>query len=203
MKVERIRTKLSSDLHDEVSGLLAGIAMQTELLEMVTSDKNNKPKLAKITKISRSAMSRMSDVIWSIDSRKDTVEDLVARMTEHTKDILDPLNIAWKMDLDHINREHKIPVLYRENLYFIFKEAINNIGKHSTANLVRIYFGNKNKLFELSIQDNGAPKENPLQSNKQGQGLSNMVMRAQKIDASLRIATTNGYLVKLTRKPFA
>jgi len=155
LKVERLRTKLSSDLHDEVSGLLSGIAMQSELLEMVTSDEQNKSKLGSIAKVSRSAMSRMSDVIWSIDSRKDKVSDLIERMSEHARDILSPLDIDWKLKTENMEEQRKMPVLLRENLYFIFKEAINNIGKHAETTKVSINLGNHNKQFEMTIYNNG------------------------------------------------
>ncbi len=203
IKVERIRTKLSSDLHDEVSGLLSGIAMQSELLEMVTSDFKNKPKLNTITKISRSAMSRMSDVIWSIDSRNDKVEDLIARMSEHAMDILNPLDISWQLKVEKTNPKKKMPVLLRENLYFIYKEAINNIGKHANATSVTIQFGNENKVFRLVIHNNGQPKPLSDKSKKQGQGTANMKMRAEKIGATLTLSDAVGFTVKLTMPSFA
>ncbi len=203
LNVERLRTKLSSDLHDEVSGLLSGIAMQSELLEMMTSDEKNKAKLGNIAKVSRSAMSRMSDVIWSIDSRRDKVSDLLVRMSEHAMDILDPLNIEWKIETINIKEEQKMPVLLRENLYFIFKEAINNIGKHADTTKVHISFGNQNKQFKMSIHNNGQAKKIDNKTHKKGQGSENMLMRAKKIDAKLSKETSDGYTIMLTRKPFA
>jgi len=93
LKVERLRTKLSSDLHDEVSGLLAGIAMQTDLIQMLTKEEENKERLKKIGETSRSAMSKMGDVIWSVDARKDKFEDLLLRMREHAAFLKKPLII--------------------------------------------------------------------------------------------------------------
>lgn len=203
LQVERIRTKLSSDLHDEVSGLLSGIAMQSELLAMTTSDTPNKPKLNKITKISRAAMGRMSDVIWSIDSRKDSVEDLLDRMSEHAMDILDPLEINWELIVSNINRKKKMPVLLRENLYFIYKEAINNIGKHAETSNVTIKFVKERKQFILSVHNDGQPKQLVDKSNKKGQGTNNMEMRAKKIGAKLTRQTVNGFTIELCMPPFA
>ncbi|MEM6320269.1 MAG: triple tyrosine motif-containing protein [Bacteroidota bacterium] len=203
LKVERIRTKLSSDLHDEVSGLLSGIAMQSELLEMTTSDEQNRPKLEKITQTSRSAMSRMSDVIWSIDARKSSVSDLLDRMTEHAMDMLEPIGVHWDLKVENVNRKSKLPVLLRENLYFIYKEAINNVVKHANASKVSILFANRNGQFILSVQNDGTPKNSDQKSYKKGQGTSNMVMRAKKIKAHLNIETDNEYTVTLKRKQLA
>lgn len=201
LKVERFRMKLSSDLHDEVSGLLSGIAMQTDVLQMMATDKESKSRLKTIGEVSRKAMSKMNDVIWSIDSRKDKVEDLVNRMREHADDILLPMNIRYDFKLGKLDTNHRLTVNNRQNLYFIYKEAINNIAKHSNATEVQINMGNEGHSFEMLIQDNGAGQPKP--SHKTGQGLSNIRMRAQRIKAKLEIQNEKGYRIFLKMKRFA
>ena len=205
LKVERLRTKISSDLHDEVSGLLSGIAMQTDVLKTITNDEISKDRLKSIGEVSRMAMNKMSDVIWSIDSRKDKVEDLIHRMREHADDILVPLNIECIFEIGKIDKQKKLPVEIRQNLYFIFKEAINNVVKHSSADKVVVNLGNKGQRFELKIQDNGngALEKSTHKSKKTGQGISNLKMRAQRIDALLDIINADGFTVKVEMKKFA
>lgn len=208
LKVERIRTKLSSDLHDEVSGLLSGIAMQTDVLQMQLSDEKIRQRIQTIGVVSRKAMSKMNDVIWSIDSRKDKIGDLLHRMQEHADDVLLPLNINYKFDLQKIDRSQKMPVNIRQNLYFIFKEAINNIAKHSSATEVNIRFGNRGNDFELVVEDNGQPGSNLTTDGKnlhkrKGQGLSNMKMRAERINADLQILKEPGYSIQVRMRKFA
>lgn len=201
LEVERFRMKLSSDLHDEVSGLLSGIAMQTDVLQMMAKDKESKSRLKTIGEVSRKAMSKMNDVIWSIDSRKDKVEDLVNRMREHADDILLPMNIRYDFQLGKLDRNHRMTVNNRQNLYFIYKEAINNIAKHSNATEVQIIMGNEGTEFEMLIHDNGS--EQPKPSPKTGQGISNIKMRAQRIKAKLDIQNEKGYRIFLKMKRFA
>lgn len=226
VKMERIRTKLSSDLHDEVSGLLAGIAMQTDMLQTTVKDQPSLDRIKKIGEVSRKAMSKMSDVIWSIDSRKDQVEDLIIRMREQADEILSPLDIAYDFKVNGIDLKRKIPVTLRQNLYFIFKEAVNNIAKHAPATQVQVRLQNKGSDFHMAIADNGAavggkPKDNytqrpepgkpqasgsPLRPRKKktGQGLSNLRMRAARIDAEIDIHPgEQGYTVELRRRRFA
>ena len=227
VKMERIRTKLSSDLHDEVSGLLAGIAMQTDMLQMTVKDRDSLDRIQQMGEVSRKAMSKMSDVIWSIDSRKDRVEELVIRMREHADEMLSPLDIAYSLKVgDSIDLKRKIPVTLRQNLYFIFKEAVNNIAKHSRATKVHIQLENDGSEFHMAIADNGtavAEKASaeyalrhehgkpdasapPLRRRKKktGQGLSNLRMRAARIDAEIDIRPgEEGYTVELRRRRFA
>jgi ligand-binding sensor domain-containing protein/two-component sensor histidine kinase len=208
LKMERIRTRLSSDLHDEVSGLLSGIAMQSDVLLLSTDDPSNKEKLSQIGEVSRKALSKMSDVIWSIDSRKDRVEELIKRMQEHSNEILTPLDIAYRLNVSRLELQQKLPVTLRQNLYFIFKEAINNVAKHSGASIVEINLRNDGNQFIMSIQDNGRGlhRQNGANngSKKSGQGLSNLKMRAYRIDAELHIIQNEkGFEVVLKRKKFA
>lgn len=201
LKVERLRTKLSSDIHDEVSGLLAGIAMQTDVLQEFVQDELSKKKLRTIGEKSRKAMSKMSDVIWSIDSRNDKVEDLLLRMREHADEILHPLGIQYQFHVNKLESSVKIPVKIRQELYFIFKEAVNNIAKHANATRVDIDLVNNGNLFEMIIHDNGAGTHKI--NGKTGQGLANIRMRAQRIDANLNIFNGDGYTVELKMKKFA
>ena len=202
LKVERLRTKLSSDLHDEVSGLLAGIAMQTDLIQMLTKEEANKARLQKIGETSRSAMSKMGDVIWSVDARKDKFSDLIIRMKEHAAEILQPLDIKYNFDIDDFNLDKKIDLKLRQNLYLIFKESINNIAKHSTASKAFISLQNEDNLFHLTIKDNGQAKLKKSVT-KTGQGLSNLKMRTEEIEGKLTIYSKNGYEVHLKVRKFA
>lgn len=202
LKAERLRTKLSSDLHDEVSGLLAGIAMQTDLMQMTAHDEKNKTQLSKIGQTSRSAMSRMGDVIWSVDARKDRLGDLFARMQEHTSEILEPVEINFHFDIGKFNNQKKINLKIRQNLYLIFKEAINNVAKHSTASMVHISLKNEGNTFHMRIKNNGGAK-NKQKSYKSGQGLANFQMRATEINGVLTIAEEeNGFEVLFKMKKF-
>jgi len=199
--IEKLRMKLSSDLHDEVSGLLSGIAMQSDMLLLSVGDEASRAKLHIIGEASRKAMSKLSDVIWAVDSRKDKLEDLIQRMREHADDMLLPMDVTYELKIDKIDLQKKMAVHLRQNLYFIYNEAINNIAKHANATKVWIEFMNVGNIFEMSIKDNGNGRARS--SSKTGQGLSNIQMRAQRLNASVQIIRDNGYTVKLTMKKFA
>lgn len=201
LRSEQLRTQLSSDIHDEVSGLLAGITLQTELLQTYTEDKHLQTRLAGIGEAGRKAMSKMSDVIWSIDSRRDTVADLLQRMQEHADDMLLPLDIRYSFQVEGLakDRQDKLAGNKRQDLYFIYKEAINNIARHSNATQASITISQRNNEFEMLIHDNGTPDYSfdTRRSVKTGQGLANLQMRAQRLNAKLQLDTSQGYAIQL------
>ena len=200
IEMERLRTKISSDLHDDVGGLLSGLAMQTELLEYTASEKD-KPKLKRISDMSRNAMAQMRDVIWATDARKDRFEDLLVRMKEYAAEILFSGNIAYQFHVKGISPERKLPVQVRQNLYLIFKEAITNVAKHSNASRTDIYLNRDGSYLEMIITDDGVGIATKGQkSSLNGSGLKNMEMRAKNIHADFSIDKEDGFKISLKMK---
>lgn len=201
LKIERMRVKISSDLHDDVGTILSGLAMQSEILELNAEEKN-KPKLKRISELSRTAMSHMRDTVWAIDARKDKLENLLDRMREHAEETLTPKDIAFDLQIDQLALTKNMPAHIRQNLYLIYKEALTNIAKHSNANKVAVKlqkFGSNG--LEMSIHDNGEVKQKDYKTT--GLGLSNMRMRAEQIGAAFHIDTSNGFLIVVQIQRFA
>ncbi len=192
--MERLRTKISSDLHDDVGSLLSGLAMQTELMEINASEAD-KFKLQKIAGISRNAISQMRDLVWSIDSRRERAEDLIERMRELAEELLLPREISFQMDSSTIkNPKKKLPAQTKQNIFLIYKEAITNILRHSDATHVAVSITNVSKGSHFIIKDNGSKKECYRST---GLGLSNMTMRAENIKGNVQFDHENGFEVKL------
>ena len=86
-----------------------------------------------------------------------------------------------------MNQKMSISSELRQQLYLIFKEAINNIVKHSRATEVHIIYSHNERGLRLSIVNNGyAAKE---KASTKGQGLNNIAMRARRVKA---LASTGG-----------
>ncbi len=196
LKIERIRVKISSDLHDDVGSVLAGLTMQTEILTQTASEER-KPKLHRISEMSRSAMSRMRDTVWAIDARKDKFKNLLDRIREHAMETLELKNIMFDLKILDISLDKKMPTQIRQNLYLICKEAITNTAKHSNGDEFQITFLKHGRNgIQLIIQDNGRIENKVLKTS--GLGISNLQMRAKEIGARLEINTDNGFLIRLT-----
>ncbi len=200
---ERLRTKIASDLHDELGSSLTRINMYAQLLKSgVFSKKPEKATeaLDNIASDSREVVSMMSDVVWSIDARKEKMSDLLDRMREHVDQMLSPRNIHYEFLADDFPAEKKVDLNIRQNVLLIYKESINNIAKHSDADKVEVQLKNEKGIFIMRVKDNGVKPS----TNKNGTrlGLKNMEMRAKKIDATLSIQNGQGYEVTLKRKAF-
>lgn len=211
LRNEQLRTQLSSDIHDEVSGLLAGITLQAELLKNKTDDRKLQQRLHTVGEAGRSAMSKMSDVIWSIDSRRDTIGNLLQRMQEHADEVLLPIDIRYDFRTSGFDNNEELPGNIRQDLYFIYKEAINNIARHSNATKVEIEVKQFAQQFELFVRDNGSPPVpvkpgtktslgTRVRAQKTGQGKDNMRMRAKRLKGEITIDDRAGYTLVFRMK---
>jgi two-component system sensor histidine kinase UhpB len=66
----------------------------------------------------------------------------------------------------------------------VYKEAMNNVLKHSGASAVEVNISKKDNLFQLEVKDNGRWKANPHSS---GTGSRSMRERARHIGGTLEI----------------
>lgn len=184
--LHQLRLRISSNLHDDVGSLLTRITMVSENLRYGrNTEAQRNTKLDKIASLSRAAVASMSDVLWTIDSRNDFAGNLLDRMREHAEEMLFPLGIDVNFVTSGTDLKRSVAANTRQDIYLLFKEAINNIARHSKADRVDIIYRINEKGFYLSISNNGVPEGGSDIST--GQGLSNIRMRARKAGASVTI----------------
>ncbi|SMO43432.1 ligand-binding sensor domain-containing protein [Fodinibius sediminis] len=192
--IERMRVRIASDLHDDVGSALTEIALQSDFLQTMDVADPLQDSIQQIGSQSRKIVSSLDDIVWSIDARNDTLGDLTDRMQDHVNSVLPSLQVTYRFDGD---MEEKIEVSLKENLYLIFKEAINNIAKHSNAEKVQVALSIKGRHFTLNVSDNGTAARN---ERKSGQGLRNMKMRAKRIDADITFNSSEGFEVQVENR---
>ncbi|WP_157464714.1 sensor histidine kinase [Balneola vulgaris] len=195
--IERIRVRIASDLHDDVGASLTEVALQSDFLQASKIDPEFKKSLEQIGKQCRRIVTSLDDIVWSIDARNDTLGDLTDRMQDYILNVLEPKNFEVVYDFEDLKMENKLAVPLKENLYLIFKEAVNNISKYSNGDKVNISMNTANGLFTFKVHDNGTTGKG---TKKTGHGLRNMEMRAKRIGAHIDVATENGFTITITGK---
>lgn len=195
--IERMRVRIASDLHDDVGASLTEIALQSDFLQASHVEPEFKNSLNQIGKQCRHVVTSLDDIVWSIDARNDTLGDLTDRMQDYIINVLEPNNFSVMYDFDELKMENKLPVSVKENLYLIFKEAVNNIAKYSNGDEVIVGMHSKNGEYEFKIYDNGTTGKG---TKKTGHGLRNMEMRAKRIGGIVKFEDHNGFAVTLKGK---
>jgi len=188
LKLQTLRNRIASDLHDDVGSTLSSIAIFSELAKQ--QSKEVVPMLESIGDSSRKMLESMADIVWTINPENDNFEKIILRMRSFAYELLGAKKIDFEFNADDSVAKMKLPMDVRKNLYLIFKEAINNMVKYAGAD--RAFFsisGTKNNLTML-IRDNG--KGFDVNKSSEGNGLKNMKKRAQEIGAKLLIESGAG-----------
>jgi signal transduction histidine kinase len=196
-KLHQLRTRIASDLHDEVGSNLVRIALLADADRNGTAAGTPVQRLDVIAGISRDAASTIRDVVWSIDARNDTLAGMQEHMHDHLHQMLAPAGIEYLFSHTGVSSEERLDMDFRQNIYRIFREAINNIVKHSGASVVEVTVGRTAGVFSLLIKDNGRGLNG--KQKRAGQGLENMKMRAERLNGNLEIVSSeNGVTITLT-----
>jgi signal transduction histidine kinase len=189
LEIERVRTRIATDLHDDIGANLTRIAILSEVArqQAPVGDGHADAPLSSIASIARESATSMSDIVWAISPDRDTLQDVVRKMRDFAEEVFEARDIALVLDLPDAAQPVKVGVDIRRDLYLIFKEAVNNAARHSGCTHVSIALHIDGSRLFLEVADNGAGFDPGNGSD--GQGLSSMRRRAQRLGASLDIDT--------------
>lgn len=197
LELERVRTRIATDLHDDIGSNLSKISILSEVArQQYEHDGNGETLLDSIANISRESVASMSDIVWAINPQKDSLIDLVRRMRRFAEDTLESRNIVADFRAPETTPELRLGANSRRQIYLIFKECINNIVRHSEATQATIDLRIEAKELVLTISDNGrgfdAGREN------EGNGLASMQRRAPEFGGKLKIDSAPGEGTQIT-----
>jgi len=191
--IQAVRDRIADDLHDETGASLSGIANSAQLLEELLSDNISDKENELLTDIIGSAKRSATEIrslIQFLEHDSDE-SDLVERFRATAAQMLFGLKLTE--DFRDANRFNQLPPIQKWDLLLFFKEALNNIIKHSDADAVEISTQRRGKSLLLEIRDNGQglpPDAHP----------THLIKRARKLNAKIEVSApgTGGTLVTCT-----
>jgi len=196
LEIERLRVRISTDLHDEIGSNLSAIALQSDLVRSGVSmgDKGN-DRLMEISRSARQMANDLRDIVWTINPRLDRLNDMVDRMRTIASTMLGGISYTFQGQAG--TSTDRLDMEFRRNILLMYKEALHNIQKHARATQVRILINEDPDCFTIMIEDNGVGFDTALPSS--GNGLSNLKSRASSIKAIFEIvsAPERGTRVKI------
>ncbi len=199
LEVANMRTRIATDLHDDIGANLTKIAILSEVAQQrldQNSVANGKDNLfGSVAEISRESVSSMGDIVWAINPKKDSLIGLTRRMRQYAEEILERREIDLEFVAPTPATDLKLDANIRRNVYLIFKESINNIVRHSNAAAVKIEFAFVDKELVLQIGDDGIGFDATQEYD--GNGLLNIKKRAEDCGGQLEIDSIEGAGTKI------
>ncbi len=204
LKLERVRTRIATDLHDDIGASLSKISILSEIVNhqiapIVDKNAEVEKSLTEISGTSREMVDSMSDIVWAINPQRDSLSDLTGRMRNLASEMCELADIGLRFSLSGVEAESNLPLGadLRRDIYLIFKETINNLVKHSNCERVEIEFRLEAHEFIFIVKDDGkgfdaASKTNGNGATRGGNGLINMRRRAENLGGEYKIESVAG-----------
>jgi len=188
---EQLRTKIAADLHDDIGAGLTEISITSHVLahKLPTNQRDNvAAELGRLDSASRRLVQDMSDIVWLVNPKRDSLQDLLLRLGDSNRAAFDARNIEFHLENMetltglHLNMES------RQQLFLIFKEAVHNSLKYSNCHSLRLSATRQGRWIRLSLQDDGRGFDPEAKGH--GNGLRNMRDRAQRLKGELEVVST-------------
>ena len=191
IELERMRTRIATDLHDDIGAGLSQIAILSEVSRQRLGKEQNgvNESLARIANTSRDLLDSMSDIVWAINPRRDRVSDLAQRLREFAGDVFTSREIEFSFRTPASGSEIRLEADVRRQLYLIFKEAVNNAARHSRCTQAEIEFEVAQDRLLLHVRDNGCgfDPNGDGATSRNGNGLVSMRERARALGGEIEI----------------
>jgi len=195
-ELEKERSRISRDMHDEIGSGLSRIAILSELaLQSENIGIAAQQQLEKISQSSRVLIDNIGEIIWSLNPENDSVAGLIAFMNQFGKKYFEdlPFDFAFNFTESVYNNHTPISHKLRRNIFLVYKEILHNILKHSKASVIKVFIIDEetNKIV-ISVSDNGTGIDIGMQNQINQNGFQNMKKRMEEINGTIAITSLHG-----------
>jgi ligand-binding sensor domain-containing protein/signal transduction histidine kinase len=193
LSLERVRTGIATDLHDDLGSSLSRISLLAEVVRREAEGSPRAQRLAvEIGEGARRMGAALSDNIWSVDPRYDDLRSIADRISVFAADLLEARGVEWRMDLPEEVAGQAVPPAVRRHLLLCLKEAANNAAKHSAARHVGVRFRRDGRSLLVTVSDDGRGIGSSSPEPGSGRGLPGMRRRAEEMGGTFEFASAPG-----------
>ena len=188
--LERERMRIARDMHDEMGSKLTKISFLSEHVQFDAAATGPfADKIRDIAQTSRDLLQTMDEIVWVVNPRNDTLENLVTYLSHYALEYFQNTSVECDLRLPQEIPLYPLSSEVRHHLFLTFEEALNNVLKHSGATRVQVAMSVTAAEFEVQVVDNGhgfvlppgAETASRPAGRRGGNGLKNMHQRLADI----------------------
>jgi signal transduction histidine kinase len=190
--LDRERARIARDIHDELGAGLTQLVLEGEVARTeLPAGSVARARLESLCDRARTLAGAMDELVWAVNSRRDTLRDFVAYTSKYIRRFLEPTAIRCRLDVaeDLPNLTCDLPV--RRNLLLAVKEAVNNAVKYSGAHQLCLRIERRPPMLVVAVEDDGRGFDLE-KSRGTGNGLTNLAERMRDIGGACRVVTAQG-----------
>lgn len=185
-----MRNNIASDLHDEIGSTISSISVYSNILEDTLEQPDLKDIAARIHNSSSDILTVMSDIVWSINPKNDRFDSILLRMKSFAMAFSEMQKSTIHFNIHQTPNNLTLNMHKRKNMYLFFKEALINAVKYAKADNIWIDLNIVKGRLTLMINDDGIGFNTDEMS--EGNGLSNLQLRANELKGKAKITSTPG-----------
>jgi signal transduction histidine kinase/ligand-binding sensor domain-containing protein len=194
--VEKERTRIATDMHDDLGAGLSKIKFLSETIGI--KQQQQQPigeDIGKIKEYSHEMISKMGEIVWALNEKNDSLSDLLSYTRSYAAEYLLQHDIHCT-----VTAPDELPVAFvssefRRNIFLAVKEALHNIVKHAQASHVHLDMQATHNLH-IGISDNGTGFD-PAHTRPYSNGLVNIKKRIKDIGGSVNIQASGSTSISL------
>jgi ligand-binding sensor domain-containing protein/signal transduction histidine kinase len=195
VNLERMRTAIATDLHDDIGATLSQIAILSEVARVGASGRRPPGEpLERVAVLAREVVDSMSDIVWSIRSEPHGMESLFSRMRQFALDLLGSREIEFQLRTSPGSENVELSLQERRQILLMFKEAVHNAARHSGCTLVVAELKVMDRELVLTITDDGrglrSERNGSMRSG--GNGIPSMRSRAESLGGHMDLISSDG-----------
>ncbi|HWC54172.1 MAG TPA: ATP-binding protein, partial [Chitinophagaceae bacterium] len=195
--IEKERTRIATDMHDDLGAGLSRIKFLSETIGIKKQkDEPIEEDISKIRDYSHEMIEKMGEIVWALNEKNDSLSDLLAYTRSYAVGYLSQNGISCTVEAPDQLSQDFVSGEFRQNIFLTVKEALHNIVKHSQANHVTLKI-KTDTMLEILIQDDGIgfDKKN---IRPYSNGLFNMEKRVKEIGGQISITSEKGTIVHIS-----
>lgn len=194
--VEKERTRIATDMHDDLGTTLSRIKFLSETIAIKKQRQQAiEDEITGIRKYAHEMIDRMGEIVWALNERNDSLSDLLSYTRSYAVEYLSQNGIESNVHTTEEMSNLFVSGDFRRNVYLTVKEALHNVVKHAQASAVEIRVETGTDLF-ISIRDNGIGFD-ATQIGAYRNGIASMKARVAALGGRLEIRNTDGSTIIL------
>ena len=170
------RNRIAAEMHDDLG---SGLTTIKYLSDFAAKKNKENPQLGKIAKNAEHLVQNMSEIIWAMNSRYDSAQDLVGYIRRFGSEYLE-LHHKEIVFSSTVKEDLVLSGVVRRNVFLITKEILHNFVKYADVDKISVKLSKVHDKLHISfLEVNNIQETTEFKEN--GNGLHNMAKRAQDI----------------------
>jgi signal transduction histidine kinase len=190
--LERERTRIAQDLHDDLGAGLVEINFGSELAQDPSLDTDEvREHTREIGTRAREMVTALDEIVWAVNPKHDSVSSLATYFCQFAQHFLKATSVHCHLDVARNLPAAPLNAEQRHSLFLAFKEALSNVVQHAGATDLRLAIAVNDGTLTIIVSDNGSGLTPDAPRERNGaDGLGNMQRRLQQLGGCCELTSS-------------